>query len=57
MRRTERTYAVRSTCFLAEDRNTIVLQGDGFIAVGRISAQCDMDAQVKELLQSRAAKI
>ena len=29
-----------------EDRNTIVLQEDGFIAVGRISAQCDMDAQV-----------
>ena len=27
------------------------------IAAGRISAQCDMDAQVKELLQSRAAKI
>ena len=53
----EDRYAVRSTCFLAEDRNTIVLQGDGFIAAGRISAQCDMDAQVKELLQSRAAKI
>ena len=27
------------------------------IAVGRISAQCDMDAQVKKLIQSRAAKI
>ena len=27
------------------------------IAAGRISAQCDMDAQVKELIQSRAAKI
>ena len=27
------------------------------IAAGRISAQCDMDAKVKELLQSRAAKI
>ena len=27
------------------------------IAVGRISAQCDMDTKVKELLQSRAAKI
>ena len=27
------------------------------IAAGRISAQCDMDAQVKKLLQSRAAKI
>lgn len=39
-----------------EDRNTIVLQGDGFIAAGRISAQCDMDAQVKKLIQSRAAK-
>ena len=53
----EERYAVRSTCFLVEDRNTIVLQGDGLMAVGRISAQCDMDAQVKELLQSRAAKI
>ncbi len=53
----EDRYAVRSTCFLAEDRNTIVLQGDGFIAAGRISAQCDMDAQVKELIQSRVAKI
>lgn len=53
----EDRYAVRSTCFLAEDRNTIVLQEDSFIAVGRISAQCDMDAKVKELLQSRAAKI
>ena len=42
----EDRYAVRSTCFLAEDRNTIVLQGDGFIAAGRISAQCDMDAKV-----------
>ena len=41
----EDRYAVRSTCFLAEDRNTIVLQGDGFIAAGRISAQCDMDGQ------------
>ena len=27
------------------------------IAAGRISAQCDMDAKVKELLQSRAARI
>ena len=27
------------------------------IAAGRSSAQCDMDAQVKELIQSRAAKI
>ena len=27
------------------------------IAAGRISAQCDMDAQVKKLLRSRAAKI
>ena len=27
------------------------------ISAGRISAQCDMDAQVKELIQSRAAKI
>ena len=27
------------------------------IAAGRISAQCEMDAQVKELIQSRAAKI
>ena len=27
------------------------------IAAGRISAQCDMDVQVKELIQSRAAKI
>ena len=27
------------------------------IAVGRISAQCDMDAQVKKLIQSRVAKI
>jgi addiction module RelB/DinJ family antitoxin len=27
------------------------------IAAGRISEQCDMDAKVKELLQSRAAKI
>ncbi len=53
----EDRYAVRSTCFLAEDRNTIVLQGDGFIAAGRISAQCDMDAKVKALIQSRAAKI
>ena len=53
----EDRYAVRSTCFLAEDRNTIVLQEDGFIAAGRISAQCDMDAQVKELIQSRVAKI
>ena len=44
----EDRYAVRSTCFLAEDRNTIVLQGDGFIAAGRISAQCDMDAKVKD---------
>ena len=26
------------------------------IAAGRISTQCDMDAKVKELLQSRAAK-
>ena len=40
-----------------EDRNTIVLQGDGFIAVGRISAQCDMDAKVMKLIQSRATKI
>ena len=67
----EERYAVRSTCFLVEDwnsieffslickeeRNTIVLQGDGFIAAGRISAQCDMDAQVKELIRSRVAKI
>ena len=41
---------------MQEDRNTIVLQEDGFIAAGRISAQCDMDAQVKELLQSCADK-
>ena len=27
------------------------------IAAGRISAQCDMDAKVKKLIQSRAAKI
>ena len=127
----EDRYAVRSTCFLAEDRNTIVLQEDSFIAMeaalqiridsavkeqvealyrnlgtsfaeavrmfaqqslqeggmpfrpslrawddmseaeiseklsrssediaaGRISAQCDMDAQVKKLIQSRVAKI
>ena len=26
------------------------------IAAGRISAQCDMDAKVKKLIQSRAAK-
>lgn len=53
----ENRYAVRSTCFLAEDRNTIVLQEDSFIAAGRISAQCDMDAKVKELIQSCAVKI
>ena len=34
-----------------------LLRSSEDIAVGRISAQCDMDAKVKELLQSRAAKI
>ena len=34
-----------------------LLRSSEDIAAGRISAQCDMDAQVKELLQSRAAKI
>lgn len=34
-----------------------LLRSSEDIAAGRISAQCDMDAQVKELLRSRAAKI
>lgn len=34
-----------------------LLRSSEDIAAGRISAQCDMDAKVKELLQSRAAKI
>lgn len=34
-----------------------LLRSSEDIAAGRISAQCDMDAQVKELLHSRASKI
>ena len=34
-----------------------LLRSSEDIAAGRISAQCDMDTKVKELLQSRAAKI
>ena len=34
-----------------------LLRSSEDIAAGRISAQCDMDAQVKKLIQSRAAKI
>lgn len=34
-----------------------LLRSSEDIAAGCISAQCDMDAQVKKLIQSRAAKI
>ena len=39
----EDRYAVRSTCFLAEDRNTIVLQGDGFMAM-EVALQIRIDS-------------
>ena len=39
----EDRYAVRSTCFLAEDRNTIVLQEDSFIAM-EVASQIRIDS-------------
>mgnify|MGYP000089188594 FL=1 len=47
----EDRYAVRSTCFLAEDRNTIVLQEDSFIAM-EAALQIRIDSAAKEQVEA-----
>lgn len=47
----EDRYAVRSTCFLAEDRNTIVLQEDSFMSM-EAALQIRIDSAVNEQVEA-----